>query len=297
VSEPATVTTADPARVEPRLRWWREVLYILVIYRAYSTVRNQFGSAGGDPLEASGIAYQHALDVIEVERALRTYFEPALQRWYLDLPAHGWIGFWNVFYGTAHFIVTAAALIWLYRRGTAGRYRLWRNTLAFTTVFALVGFATFSLMPPRLLDAAPDDYGPPAGAVDEHSEHGTFVDTLAVFPTFWSFDSEALKAVSNQYAAMPSLHMGWATWAALVMAPMVRRRWVRALVWAHPVATLFCIVVTANHFWLDAAGGLVILFAGFHAGRALTAFWRRHAERNGQGDDRPAQPVEAAQTG
>jgi hypothetical protein len=87
--------------------------------------------------------------------------------------------------------------------------------------------------------------------------------------------------------------MAWATWAALVMVPMVRRRWVRAVVWAHPVATLFCIVVTANHFWLDAAGGLVILFAGYHAGRGLTAFWRRRAERSAP----PPQPVEAAQTG
>ena len=50
---------------------------------------------------------------------------------------------------------------------------------------------------------------------------------------------------------------------------MVRRRWVKALVLLHPVATVFCIIVTANHFWLDAAGGLVILAAGFLAGRAL----------------------------
>jgi hypothetical protein len=285
-------TALAPARTEPRLRWWLEAIYILVIYRAYSTVRNQFGSAGGEPEQAATIAYQHALDVIAIERTLRSYFEPALQRWYLDLPANGWIGFWNVFYGTAHFIVTAVALIWLYRRDPE-RYRPWRNTLAFTTVFALVGFATFSLMPPRLLDAAPEDFGPPASVKDETREHGEFVDTLAEFPTFWSFDSEALKQVSNQYAAMPSLHMGWSTWAALVMLPMVRRRWAKVLVLAHPVATLFCIVVTANHYWLDAAGGLVILFAGYHAGRALAAFWRRRAERVVADDA----PVQTAHTG
>lgn len=267
---------ADPPRTEPRLRWWREALYILVIYRAYSTVRNQFGSAGGDPEQASEIAYEHALEVIRLERALGSYLEPGLQAWYLDLPADGWIGFWNVFYGTAHFLVTAGALIWLYRRGQH-RYRTWRNTLAFTTVFALAGFATFSLMPPRLLDEAADEFGPPVEVNDEAAEHGEYVDTLAEFPTFWSFDSEALKQVSNQYAAMPSLHMAWAVWSSLVMAPMVRRRWVRVLVWSHPIATLFCIMVTANHFWLDAAGGLVILLAGYYAGRALTAFWRRRA--------------------
>ncbi len=250
----------------PRLRWWRELLYTVGIYFVYSTVRNQFGSnAGTEGESVNRIAYEHALEVIDVQDAVGLYFEHTLQRWYLDLPYEGFIGFWNVFYGTAHFIVTAFALIWLYRRDKA-RYPTWRNTLAFTTVFALVGFATFSLMPPRLLDS-PGEFGPPP-ELNVERDFG-FVDTLATYETFWSFDSEALKDVSNQYAAMPSLHVGWATWAALVLSPMVRRRWVRALVWLHPIATVFCIIVTANHYWLDAAGGLVILGAGFLAGRAL----------------------------
>ena len=268
-----------PARPQPRLRWWREVLYIVGIYLVYSTVRNQFGSAGGPAGQSNGIAYGHALDIIDIERAMGLYVEPAIQRWYLDLPADGWIGFWNVFYGTAHFLVTAAALVWLFQKGKE-RYPMWRNTLAFTTVFALVGFASFSLMPPRLLDETFERFGPPPEVNDEAAEHGDFVDTLATYPTFWSFDSDTMKNISNQYAAMPSLHIAWATWASLVMAPMVRRRWVRALVWLHPVATLFCIVVTANHFWIDAVGGLVILAAGAVAGQALAGFWdrRRSAE-------------------
>ncbi len=253
----------------PRLRWWREVLYTGVIYAVYSSVRNQFGSNAGEPGEANRIAYEHAIDIIEIQDAIGLFIERTLQEWYLDLPANGFIAFWNVFYGTAHFIVTAVALIWLYRRDKA-RYPTWRNTLAFTTVFALVGFATFSLMPPRLLDS-PGEFGPPP-ALNAERDFG-FVDTLATYETFWSFDSEALKDVSNQYAAMPSLHVGWATWAALVLSPMVRRRWVRALVWLHPIATVFCIIVTANHYWLDAAGGLVILGAGFLAGRALARWW------------------------
>lgn len=268
VAEPAVA----PSR--PRLRWWREVVYTVVIYAVYSTVRNQFGSAGGPTGHANGIAYGHALDIIQIERALGLYIEPALQRRYLDLPADGWIGFWNVFYGTAHFVVTAVALIWLYRRDKR-RYPLWRNTLAFTTVFALVGFASFSLMPPRLLDESFDRFGPPPALNDEAAEHGDMIDTLATYTTFWSFDSETLKDISNQYAAMPSLHVGWATWAALVLAPMLRRRWLKVLVWLHPVATVFCIMVTANHYWLDAVGGLVILGAGFLAGRALTQWWDR----------------------
>jgi hypothetical protein len=272
----AGAPTVAPVRPVAGLRWWREVVYVLVIYVVYSTVRNQFGSAGGPAGQSNGIAYEHALDIIAIERALGLYFEPALQRWYLDLPADGWIGFWNVYYGLAHFAVTAFALIWLYHRGRE-RYPVWRNTLAFTTVFALIGFASFSLMPPRLLDEEFERYGPPVEVNDEDAEHGDYVDTLATYPTFWSFDSDTMKSISNQYAAMPSLHIGWAMWSALVLAPMARRRWVRALVWLHPVATLFCIMVTANHFWLDAVGGLVILGAGYLAGLALARFWEQRA--------------------
>lgn len=257
----------------PRLRWWREVLYTLGIYGVYSTVRNQFGSNAGTLGEANRIAYEHALDIIAIQDAMGLYIERTLQRWYLDLPADGFIGFWNVFYGTAHFVVTAVALIWLYRRDKA-RYPVWRNTLAFTTVFALIGFASFSLMPPRLLDST-GQFGPPAD-LNAERDFG-FEDTLARYQTFWSFESETLKDVSNQYAAMPSLHVGWATWAAIVLLPMLRRRWARALVIAHPFATVFCILVTGNHFWLDAAGGLVILGGGFLAGRALAQWWDRRA--------------------
>lgn len=266
---PAAPPEAVPATRRRRLRWWREVVYTVSIYLVYSTVRNMFGSAGGPTGQANGIAYGHALDVIDVEEAMGLYFEQDLQEWYLDLPGNGFIEFWNVFYGTAHFIVTAVALVWLFRRNPA-RYPRWRNTLAFTTVLALIGFASFSLMPPRLLDAPQSEFGPP---VDAAERVDGYVDTLARYRTFWSFDSETMKEISNQYAAMPSLHVGWATWSALVLYPMVRRRWARALVALHPVATTFCIIVTANHYWIDGIGGLVILAAGWLLGSRLAAWW------------------------
>jgi hypothetical protein len=269
-----------PVAARPRLRWWREVFYVIAIYVVYSSVRNQFGSAGGPSGQSNRIAYEHGIDIIQIQRFLHLDFEPALQRWYLDLPANGWIGFWNVFYGTAHFIVTGVALIWLYRAAPK-RYALWRNTLACTTVAALVGFASFSLMPPRLLNETFDRFGPPPAERAEHrddeEDFGEMEDTLANYPTFWSFDSGTLKNISNQYAAMPSMHIGWSVWAMLVIYPLLRRRWARALVVLHPIATLFCILVTANHYWIDAIGGLVTLGAGFLAGRALTRAWSRGA--------------------
>ena len=248
---------------------WREVVYIVGVYLVYSTVRNRFGSAGGEPGHANGVAYGHALDVIHFERKVGLFFEQTAQSWYLDLPAHGLIQIWNVFYGTAHFVITAGALVWLYLRDPE-RYPRWRNTLACATLLGLVGFAAFSLMPPRLLDKDVEHYGPP-----RVEEHFGFVDTLEKYPTFWSFDSGGLKKLSNQYAAMPSLHMGWSMWSALVLFPLVRRKWARALVVLYPVATCFCIIVTANHYWLDAVIGLFVLGAGFVIGNQISEFWRR----------------------
>ena len=72
---------------------------------------------------------------------------------------------------------------------------------------------------------------------------------------------------------MPSLHFAWATWCALVLWPIVRNRAARALVAAYPVATLFAVIVTGNHFWLDAVGGLVVLGAGSLLAGLLVRAW------------------------
>ncbi|MGE3621133.1 MAG: phosphatase PAP2 family protein [Acidimicrobiia bacterium] len=268
---------AAPAPRRAPLRWWKEVAYAVGVYVVYSAVRNLFGSADGDP----GPAFDHAQLVIDLERALRLYVEPTVQRWYLDLPGRGLIRFWNVFYGLAHYIVTAGALVALYRRDP-GRYPLWRNTLVSMTLVALVGFAGFSLMPPRLLDD-PGEYGacqiyaPEAAAAAEPGalaapgcDRYGYVDTVAAYGGWISFGNEGMKQVSNQYAAMPSMHIGWSSWSAAVLVPLLRRRWQRVLALAHPVATLVCIVVTGNHYWIDGLGGLACLGLGLLVARAVT---------------------------
>jgi cytochrome bd-type quinol oxidase subunit 2 len=276
---------ADPpaaAPAPPRLRWWREVLYGVGVYLVYSVVRNRFGSAGGDPT----VAFQHAKDLIRVERDLHLFFEPHVQSWYLDLPLHGLIRVWNVYYGIAHFVVTLAALMWLFRRDQE-RYPLWRNTLAFTTCLAVVGFAAYSLMPPRLLDD-PGEYGAcqvyNEGAATSHDPHVReqgcdeygFVDTVARYGGWISFGNEGYKDVSNQYAAMPSMHIGWSTWCALVLVPLLRRRWAKVLAALYPVITLTCIVLTGNHYWIDGVGGLVTLSAGYGLATLVTRRGRSH---------------------
>ena len=269
----------------PRLRWWREVVYIVLVYVAYSAVRNQFGSGAGDSVDPRP-AFHHGEAIIQLQRNMGLYFEDRVQQWYLDLPLDGLIRFWNVYYGVLHFVVAAFALVWMYRQAPE-RYRVWRNTLAFTTLLALIGFATFSLMPPRLMDD-PGIYGGcqvyADATPDELAEAGVdageapcdefgFVDTIAVYGGWASFGSDEMAAVSNQYAAMPSMHIGWSTWVALVLAPLLRRRWLQALAISYPVLTLFCIIVTGNHYWIDGIGGLICLGAGYLIARATTAAW------------------------
>lgn len=256
---------AVSARVRSPLRWWREVLYIVAFYVVYTVIRDLQGSASGTGItsRATILAFQHARRVIRIEHDLHIFREQAIQHVFIH--AKLFLQFWDTYYGTAHFVVTAAALIWLFRRDPA-RYPLWRNTLALTTGLALIGFATFPLMPPRLL---PSNFG--------------FVDTLERFGGSWSFDSGAMQKVSNQYAAMPSLHFGWSIWCTCVIYPACRRWWSKALIVGYPALTVFAIVVTANHYLLDAAGGAVVFSVAFLIARQLTSWrpaWRD--ERSGQ---------------
>jgi len=86
-----------------------------------------------------------------------------------------------------------------------------------------------------------------------------------------------MQKISNQYAAMPSLHFGWSSFCCLVFLPACRRWWTKALAVAYPLLTLFAIVVTANHYFLDAVGGAVALGIAVVLARPLTAWMaRRH---------------------
>jgi hypothetical protein len=248
-------TSAPVRRRQRGLRWWKEVLYVLAFYAVYSAIRNTQGSAS----VSAHHALDNALDVIRIERAVGLFHERAIQEAVLGL-GRLFIEFWNLFYGTFHFFVTAGALIFVFRRFPE-RYARWRNTLAFTTALALVGFALYPLMPPRLLDL--------------HGLHYGFVDTLERYGSLWSFDSGTMQKISNQYAAMPSLHFAWSLWCALVLVPVLRRWWTKALAAVYPALTLFAIVVTANHYWIDAAGGAVCLGLGYLLGRLVTRRWER----------------------
>jgi hypothetical protein len=249
-----------------RLYWWGELLAVLIFYGVYSFVRNLHH---GNEHQA----YQHALDIIRWQKSLGINHEHAIQAWALG--SRTFIIASNYFYGSLHFIVTGGVMIYLYRRWT-NDYPRWRNTLGIATALALIGFAFFPLLPPRLLDSY------------SHLHYG-FVDTLAKDPAFWSFNSGAVNKISNQFAAMPSVHCAWALWCACGLVPRLKHVWAKLLAAIYPVTTVTVIVVTANHYFLDAAGGFLVFGIGYVTARIFT--------RAGRGTDLTPAAAPAAAPG
>src|SRR6185503_6419219 len=125
----------------PKLQWWREFLIAAVFYAVYSVVRTKFGAGP----ESRQIAFRHAKGVIRVEKLFGLWFEPRLQHWYLGLPGHGLVRWWNIYYGTFHFFVTIGVLILAFLKAPRV-YRLLRTALCACTALALVGFSAYTLM-------------------------------------------------------------------------------------------------------------------------------------------------------
>ena len=177
----------------------------------------------------TGEAFDNAHRVWDLERAVRLPGEGSVQ----NLLLHGdtLVHIANTYYATIHFPATAAFLIWLYLRRPA--HYVWaRRVLAAVTAAALVVHLAFPLAPPRMLAAA--------GLVDTAKVYGPSV-----------YGPPQTDHLSNQFAAMPSLHFGWALMVAIGLIVATRSRW-RWLWLLHPLLTLTVIVGTANHYWLDA---------------------------------------------
>src|SRR3954470_24804537 len=120
--------------------WWVEILAVAIFYFVYSTVRNTTAKAG------DAEAFRHAKEVVHLERITGLYHEETLQDWALHLKPL--IIACNYFYGSLHFVVTICAAVYLFR-AWSDEYPLYRNTLGIATGLALIGFATYPLMPPR----------------------------------------------------------------------------------------------------------------------------------------------------
>jgi len=213
----------------------REIALVVVLYAAYSATRFV---VGGD----WGAARHHALDILEVEQFLHIDVEHEINHAITPItPLAVFSAYW---YATMHFIVTWTVLIVLYIRRPA-LYRPARTALFAATFIALLGYMFYPTAPPRLT--------------------GGYIDTVAATSQYGWWPSAADQAqnastVTNQVAAMPSMHVGWAFWVSLVLACLARRRWLKVLAYGYVATTTAVVVLTANHWLLDAVAGGALVF-------------------------------------
>ncbi len=219
----------------PRLPAAAELATIGAGYAAYSLVRLAI-RAGHQA------AFAHAAELWQAERLLHVNAEP-----YLNHPAAGCLVFAEAagyYYGLAHFLVTPLVLAWLYLRRPAAFPRL-RSALVLATAAANVVFWAWPAAPPRF------------------SVPG-MTDILVTRDILGAAHPRGATGLVNLYAAMPSLHVAWAAWCALALVTASRGRW-RRLAWLYPAVTTLVVLASANHFVLDAAGGLAVTGLGMLA--------------------------------
>jgi hypothetical protein len=223
--------------------WWQELGIIAIGYWLYTLGRNAVP-------EQESIALRHGRSVQHLQDVLHLNFELSINHF---VARTEWLAqIMDYYYATLHFIVTIGVMVWLFAR-KPHVYRGARTVLFITTLFGLLGFYLYPLAPPRLLPQY------------------SYVDTLLKFHTWGSLADPNIAEHSNQYAAMPSLHIAWAMWAGIAIFVCARRLGVRILGLAYPFMTLMVIVGTANHFIIDAVGGAAIVLIGFAAQWLLSA--------------------------
>ncbi|NGO13082.1 DUF2029 domain-containing protein [Streptomyces sp. HC44] len=227
-------------RVLTRPNLLLELLLIRVGYSAYQQVR--LAATGGSNTGGRATAEEHGEQILAIEKFLFIDIEHWVNHAVVKVD---WLqAFFDFYYTSFHFVVPLSVLGVLYVRRPA-EYRWARSALGFATILALVGFWLYPLAPPRLM--------PGLG----------YIDTVHGVQDFSQPDYGTLTALTNQYAAMPSLHFGWSLWCGLVIAILAPKWWMKGLGLLHPFFTVSAIVATANHWVLDAAGGAAVVGAGF----------------------------------
>ena len=240
--------------------WWRSrygarfaaevavVVVLLLLYRLGRTLAH----------DQAARAFDNARDVLAVEDRLGIDTELSLQRAVLDHT--GVVRLLNRYYASVHFPASVAFLVFIYVRAPKLVAHI-RFLFVAVTATGLVLHLVYPLAPPRMLD----------GYVDTIARYGPAI-----------YDRSAVASTANQFAAMPSLHFGWAVLVAYGVVRALTTRW-RLLIVLHPAITLAAIVLTANHYWLDALVAFALIGAAvaLAPGTPLTRLERRPARSTG----------------
>ena len=217
-----------------------QLAVIALVYGVYLVVR-ALASVGGRERAAD-----NARSVLGAERSLGIAWEARFQDSFLG---HSWlVDTANAFYLAAHWPLIVVVAVWLFLRIPDG-FRLLRDAMYVSAAVSFIVFAIFPVAPPRL--AMPD-------------RSDTVLERLR-----GAHDVLQPAQLMNEFAAMPSLHLGWNLLLGFVIVRFARTRWLRIAGGAIPVLMAIAVVATANHFVLDVVGGVVVGLAGWWAAQAL----------------------------
>jgi hypothetical protein len=241
------VSVARP-RSHP-FRWLGELILLRSFEWTYTQAKNLAQDANDN-----ATAFANAARVVRWQDRLGLFVEPRLQD--LVIGNTVLVRFLNLYYTLAHFLVTVLVLLWLYLRHL-DVYTKQRSVLLAGSMVALIGYFVFPLAPPRMYNC------------------NCIVDTLDVVGGSWSYYSQSVKSIANPYAAMPSVHMMWALWVAIVVVRTAQSRALRMAGPIHAVLTFAAITMTGNHYWLDAVGGALVLAIGAALVEPMWRWWRR----------------------
>jgi PAP2 superfamily len=221
----------------PRLRWLPKggsdaLLQLSLFVMAdilYETVRGLSESS-------AAVAFNNARSIVEVEQSTGLFFEQGLQAWAMGQRVL--IDMANFMYVNSHFVMTTTVLVWLYLRHNE-RFYFVRNMFMVAMGLALVGYLLMPTAPPRFF--------PELG----------FVDTIAYYVNV-QHDSGLVALFFNPYAAVPSMHVAFALLISIPTMLIVRSRAAKVLWAMYPVLVTFVVLVTGNHWFLDAVAGAVV---------------------------------------
>ena len=226
---------------------WIDVLrQVLVFGAAYYGYRLVRGAIDGHTTAA---AFENARSIIGIERSLHLFVEPAVQTWAESKP---WlIDFASWMYLNAHLPLMIGSLIWLYVFRNRSFYFV-RNVFVIAMGIALIGYIVLPTAPPRLFP----EWG--------------FQDSVSNFVGF-NTDTSATSALVNPFAAIPSVHVAFALIIGISLARLVKPRPLKIAWSLYPVLMTFVVIVTANHWWMDAALGAATALVAATVAQALLA--------------------------
>lgn len=235
VDEPPSLPRGRAETLKRSLWAIAQGVLILVAFQVYKTVR-RYGIPD-DP----AIAFDHARDIIRIQERLGLFFELEWQGWALDRGT-GYILFFNYVY--AYYMWWVIGGLSLLAFLAPVRYRFLRRAFFISMLLVTPMYLIYPLAPPRFL-----------------AEHGwNFVDTMVTYgPNYFS---ETGLVQANRYAAMPSMHVGWTTFVAIAVSmllPTVKWRVVLVVFMASLIT--YVVIITGNHYWLDAVVGWVFIGA------------------------------------